>query len=145
MKNLKCIFISACSNIICPERFNSNRKLHFRCSFYAVDTTAIELQTNRAVLLQLAFSRVIVWFAVLLQSCQLHSNCMWTAICGYTAVEMRSVCLEPNCVRLHSVPNCSALHIHRRDTPAPVSECQVRVCIEQYYSNNVCVWRVFCL
>jgi hypothetical protein len=41
----------------------------------------------------------------------------------------------------HVVPTpLSGIRVGRR-----ITECRERVCIELYYSNDVCVWRVFCV
>jgi hypothetical protein len=56
-----------------------------RTANQTVHTTARRLRRNCRLGLQLH----------ILQWCPLHSNCTWTAICGWIAVEMQSVGLEP--------------------------------------------------
>jgi hypothetical protein len=60
---------------------------------FVCNRTANQIRSPLAVLLQSACSRTasLVSSSTAVGS---TSNCTWTAICGWIAVEMRSVCLE---------------------------------------------------
>jgi phage-related protein len=59
-------------------KLQSNRKFQFRYRLNAFDMTAIELQTKEFARLHADCNRTTIelhgWFAVLVQSSQLHSN-----------------------------------------------------------------------